>query len=291
MSNMKELYKDYAFHFLNDLENPVMQVLAIGKQIRIQNTYQWDNRERRACYLFQYTLSGSVSLEMDNQTYIVDQGKGFFIKIPSPSRYYFDALKNEAPYEHIYIMFVCKQATAYCEYIEKHLGHVFSLDFYSPAVQLLLDMYANAENNKIDNPFLLSSSLFEFLCLLCSQRLNTVHNNLGIVSRAQDYMEKHCTKPIGINDAANALQVSQSHLSRAFYQQTGEKPVVYLTKLRLKKAIKLLTATALKIEDISEKCGFASSNYFDKVFKKYMHVTPKQFRLYVQAQGFSNVQI
>lgn len=290
MSDLKDSYSDYAFHFLNDVEKPAIRLIAVGKQTRTSSKYHWDNKNRRECYLFQYTLNGSVTIEIDSQKYIADKGKGFFIKIPGNSCYYFDENDNTAPYEHIYLMFNCSE-TSYFDYIEKHLGNVFSIDLYSPAIQILQDIYSKAENKAISNPFWLSSRLFEFLCLLCSQNFNKENNDLGIIGRAKEYLNNHYTDQIGIKNTADYLQVSPSHLSREFYKKLGEKPVEYLTRLRLKKAIDLLSTTALKIEDISSKCGFSSSNYFNKVFKKHMNMTPNQFRLYVNNEVFSTMQI
>lgn len=291
MYDSEEIHNDYAFHFLNDINNPVIQVSAIGKQTRINNNYYWDNKNRRECYLFQYTLNGSGTVEINNQKYIVDKEKCFFIKIPSDSRYYFDEEKNIVPYEFIYVMFTCNQANEYCDYIEKHLGNVFSIPFYNSGVQLLLDIHSKAERNSINDPFILSSKIFEFLCTLCSYSISNVHKELNAAFRAKEYLEKNCVNQIGINNAADYLKISQSHLSREFYKQFGEKPVEYLTKLRLKKAIDLLTYTSLRIEDISRGSGFSSSNYFNKVFKKYMNMTPNQFRLYVKQEGYTSVQI
>lgn len=211
--------------------------------------------------------------------------------MPSDSRYYFDEDKNTAPYEFVYVIFNCNQAKEYCDYIEKHLGNVFSVPFYNSAIQLLLDIHIKAKSNSINDPFILSSKIFEFLCALCSYSTTNENKELNTAFRAKEYLEENCINQIGISDAADYLKISQSHLSREFYKQPGKKPVEYLTKLRLKKAIDLLTSTSLKIEDISRESGFSSSNYFNKVFKKYMNMTPNQFRLYIKQEGYSSVQI
>lgn len=291
MSDLKELHHDFAFRFLNDISNPIVQVIAIGKQTRTNKNYYYDNQKRHECYLFQYTLNGSGTVELRQQSYLVDKEKCFFLKIPSDSRYYFDEVKNTAPYEFIYVLFLCNQAKEYCDYIEKHLGNVFSVPFYSAAIQMLLDIYEKAEANSIRSPFLLSGWMFEFLCMLCSRTMEEEPREGNVAFRAKEYLEKNCMRLIGINNAADHLNISQSHLSREFYKQFGEKPVEYLTKLRLKTAIRLLTSTSLKLEEISHNSGFSSSNYFNKVFKKYMNMTPNQFRIHVKQEGYSSIQV
>ena len=290
MSDSEERHSDFAFHFFNDVSNPAIQVTAIGRQSRISRDYYWDNKNRRECYLFQYTLNGSGTIEINHQKHIVDKGKCFFIRMPGDSCYYFDELKNEAPYEFVYVMFTCGQTKEYCDYIEKHLGSVFSVPLYHPAIRLLLEIYTKAENNSVDDPFMLSSMIFEFLCMLCSYRSEEGHRELNTAFLAKEYLERHYAEQIGINNAANDLKISQSHLSREFRKQFGERPVAYLTMLRLKKAMELLTSSSLKVEDISCQCGFSSSNYFNKVFKRHMNMTPARFRSYVKEEGYSSVR-
>lgn len=51
----------------------------------------------------------------------------------------------------------------------------------------------------------------------------------------------------------------------------------YLTNYRVNKAKELL-ATDMKIDDVSRVCGFGSTSYFIKLFKKTFGVTPKVYR-------------
>jgi len=289
MSSIQEKHDDYAFHFLNDISNPILQTIAIGMQTQTDSTYYWDNANRYECFLFQYTLNGSGTIELGNEKYLLDKGKCFFIKMPGNTKYYFDEAANEAPWKFIYIMFKSNQIEDYCRYIEKHFGNVFSVPLYSPAIQLLLDLHTRAKNGEFQNPFILNSRVFEFISLLCSKE--AVSNEKGTAQNAKEYLDASFNKGLGMNDCASYLSVTQSHLSREFYRQFGERPIDYLTRIRLKEAIKLLTTTDEGLEAISKKCGFSSANYFHKVFKKHIKMTPSEFRVYVKSEGFSNIQI
>ena len=54
----KEICEDYGFLFCDNVENPAVQLTAIGWQIRNSREYYWDNRDRPFGFLFQYTLKG-----------------------------------------------------------------------------------------------------------------------------------------------------------------------------------------------------------------------------------------
>ena len=52
----------------------------------------------------------------------------------------------------------------------------------------------------------------------------------------------------------------------------------YINRLRIEKAISLLTNTNLNINEISSEVGFTYPRYFSSTFKQMKGMTPKQFR-------------
>ena len=52
----------------------------------------------------------------------------------------------------------------------------------------------------------------------------------------------------------------------------------YLTDYRMEKAKELLEESNWKIVDIGKACGYTNQPYFNKLFKNYYGVTPKQYR-------------
>lgn len=287
----KDFLDNYAFHFLEDVEEPFVQLIAIGREARYSPTYHYENSGRLPAYLFQYTLRGSGTVKINGQAQLVDAGKAFFLKMPGEESYYLDQERNQAPWEFLYAMFECHGAERYCRQIESHLGQIFSLPPSHEAIRLLFQMHAMAKEGRAHNPFLLSSRAFAFLCLLCTVSLSDGETETSLSARAKQYIRRECTSPIGIADVAASLKVSQSHLSRQFYAETGTKPMDYLTRARLDKAVDLLTAGERSVQEVGAACGFSSANYFSKFFKRHMGMTPVAFREYVRREGYSKMQI
>ena len=71
----------------------------------------------------------------------------------------------------------------------------------------------------------------------------------------------------------------------------GEQPIHYLTKIRLEHAVELLHSADMDTSEISRLCGFADSNYFGKVFKKHMKLSPNRFRKEIREQGYRSVKV
>ena len=67
-------------------------------------------------------------------------------------------------------------------------------------------------------------------------------------------------------------------MSFIFKKETGSNLVKYLTDYRMKKARELLESSNMKIIDVGKACGYQNQSYFNKLFKNYYGITPKQFR-------------
>ena len=55
--------------------------------------------------------------------------------------------------------------------------------------------------------------------------------------------------------------------------------------------MRLLNTTQLPIDAISRRCGFGDGNYFSKVFRAHMGLSPRAFRQQLQSQQYRSVQL
>ena len=95
---------------------------------------------------------------------------------------------------------------------------------------------------------------------------------------ATEYINENYDKKLSIEDLADACGLSYSYFSNCFKRTFGDTPKGYITNLRLNKAKYYLTETALPIKEIASKCGFAHFNTFTSAFKKYIGVSPREYR-------------
>ncbi|MBO5485859.1 MAG: helix-turn-helix domain-containing protein, partial [Eubacterium sp.] len=58
--------------------------------------------------------------------------------------------------------------------------------------------------------------------------------------------------------------------------------VEYSNYYRISKSLMLLKETEKDIGEIAGMTGFNNISYYNKIFKKYMHMTPSQFRQALQ---------
>lgn len=81
-----------------------------------------------------------------------------------------------------------------------------------------------------------------------------------------------------IDELASFSGVSSSHFYRTFQEYTGEAPITFSERLRVKEACRQLAETADSVTDISHRLGYQSSQHFATVFKRFVGATPSQWR-------------
>ena len=99
-------------------------------------------------------------------------------------------------------------------------------------------------------------------------------------------MEARIGEELSLKTIAEAVHMSESCFRHHFFAVTGIAPIRYLIRMRLKKALLLLT-TVTPIADIARLSGFSDQNYFTRQFRKQFGITPNAFRKQYTAQKLS----
>lgn len=107
---------------------------------------------------------------------------------------------------------------------------------------------------------------------------NTQHNINDFVVYALQYIDKHYTENIKLQDIADKIHISPGYLSLLFKQEMDMNFVEYLNKYRVKKAKELLHNICYKNYEVAYKVGYQDEKYFYQVFKRYTGLTPSQYR-------------
>ncbi len=285
-----ESLNSYAFHFLDNVACPAFQLTAVGHETRVSQEYHYENSERPEEYLFQYTLSGEGVVRVEDKVFRVKNNQAFLLSFPGDSEYYFEP-GNADSWTFVFVMFKGAATGPYVDYILEKNGPVFDLNVDHPAAKEIVEIHESARTGKLTDAFVTGKRVFSLLCALCSGYAEAEKDVSNLVQSAVSFLRDGFPERKGIGDAAQALGVSQSHLSRAFLKEMGVKPILYLTRLRLEEAVRLLNTTALSVSEIAEKCGFDNGNYFCKVFRKYMGMSPTDFRLHMKKQNYASVRL
>jgi two-component system response regulator YesN len=98
-------------------------------------------------------------------------------------------------------------------------------------------------------------------------------------SRIKHYVEKNFREQdLSLGKLAALFDFNPSYISRSFTKYTGCTFKQYLTRLRIEKAVDLLSSCDEPAYSIAEKVGFPESHYFSTCFKKQMGISISDFR-------------
>ena len=82
---------------------------------------------------------------------------------------------------------------------------------------------------------------------------------------------------ISVGIVAQALGISDGHLSHTFKKETDLTLLNFLTRVRIRKAMELLRTCRYKVYEVAELVGYRDIAYFSTTFKKVAGVSPSEY--------------
>ncbi len=92
------------------------------------------------------------------------------------------------------------------------------------------------------------------------------------------YIETHYKKDIRIGDLAKLCSISETHFRRLFKEYMYLTPKEYINYIRIHRACELLKVKDAAIMEIAGNVGFDTVSTFNRNFKKYVGITPYEWR-------------
>jgi len=90
--------------------------------------------------------------------------------------------------------------------------------------------------------------------------------------------ERYSDDELRLSTIADEMFVSTAYLSRGIKERVGKTFSDYLTDIRIRKAIDLMThSKSVMIYSVAEQVGYSSQHYFCRIFKEYTGCTPSEY--------------
>lgn len=93
-----------------------------------------------------------------------------------------------------------------------------------------------------------------------------------------NYIRKHLSERISVENLAKELFMSRPYLSSKFREETGETLTDFILKEKTEEAKRLLRYSDKSATAIGAYLGFSSQSHFTRVFRKYSGKTPAEYR-------------
>jgi YesN/AraC family two-component response regulator len=130
------------------------------------------------------------------------------------------------------------------------------------------------EKNKIDS----ASNILENIAahLWLSKYIDIVYNPLA--SNLDDYIRENIKEELTVNEICRVFGISKNRLYEISHKWFKKSIFKYITQVRIDEAKKMLSSTDYPINQISAQVGINDYNYFTKVFKNNVGITPLKYR-------------
>lgn len=228
-------------------------------------------------FIFQYTVSGEGAITINSHTYSLKPGQAFLIERPSVTHYFLP--KGSSHWELKFISFNSVSNNILKSIINEY-GNVFTLPSSSSAMDYWETLYRLSVDNDMNNFFTASACAYAFMMHLNDtlRRIPGIHRSNNRLQTCLDTIHANYRNPLTLEQLADICSLSPSYLTKIFKDSFKVTPIQYLINYRIERACHMLLQEDLSIEDIALKNGFNSANYFSRIFKQVVGISPKKYR-------------
>jgi AraC-like DNA-binding protein len=229
-----------------------------------------------------YTVSGRGTLRHQGREFLVEPGDAVVLCYPH------DNLSKIEPgerWEMFYVSLCGRAALKMMREITGCMGPVFALDSRSRALVVAATACASALENRIESPRQASELAHTIATSLRDETIGQLHrpttprsSSPDFFSEVEQFCIKNLSRPIGVEDMARVAKMSRYYFTRKFGKKRGISPGQFLAALRLDEAKRLLATGGLTVKEVAMQCGYSDANYFGKVFRKNLGISPGSLR-------------
>lgn len=99
-----------------------------------------------------------------------------------------------------------------------------------------------------------------------------------LIIEVKNYIQLHIYEDLRVEKIAENFKINRSYLSTKFKSETNQTLIDYMLSEKINKAKYLLRYSKRSLASIASYLCFSSQSHFQNTFKKYVGMTPKQFR-------------
>jgi len=99
-----------------------------------------------------------------------------------------------------------------------------------------------------------------------------------MIIKAVSYIAENFNKDMSLESIADMVYISPHYFSELFKKTLGVGFTEYVRKIRMEKAVELLSYPEFKVKEIALMVGYPDVSYFNRVFKKYYKMSPSDYK-------------
>ena len=98
------------------------------------------------------------------------------------------------------------------------------------------------------------------------------------IRKLQTWLPEHLAEDLSVPALAKRAGMSPRTFQKVFTREVGKAPSLHVEELRIEAVRRKLELTSLRLSEIAEQCGFASSDVMTRRFRFHLKVKPLDYR-------------
>ncbi|WP_138755374.1 AraC family transcriptional regulator [Paenibacillus sinopodophylli] len=281
---------EYMNYFTKEMIDPAVRLWARSSISLIDVRYQLLHKEtplqnyRMPTNMFVFTQGGEASIKLNSTSYqsgrfgIFHGGKGTELSIHPVS----------TNLETYMVLYKAETAPFYKRDIYRLLERInpftqiygFSPDNPIFFVEKFQNMYERWNLESALHQFNAKATLYQLVYEIYREleEGNIHYFEPDYVELVKQYLDQHYTEQVSIQLLSETLPISRSLLGKLFRKREQKSLQEYLNERRLDAAKLYLQSANLSIQEVAVGCGFTDELNLNRMFKKYVHMTPSEYR-------------
>ncbi len=140
-------------------------------------------------------------------------------------------------------------------------------------------MLENAKKDDLSiDPEKTNKVLSTFIYLCCQLREIAIGSGNPHVKLIKQYIYDHLCEDITLAALSDHVHLVEQYICSIFKKHTGMTVFQYINSERIDLAKRLIATNEFTLIKISEMCGFSDYNYFSRIFRQIVGMTPVYYR-------------
>lgn len=240
-----------------NFEDLSFQILTVDQCTHKKGSFQIKARPYAA---LSFRVSGIGNFEIGGKRFVANAGDILFLPANVPYRVEYSV--GESIFVHL----------MQCNYTEAENFSSENKTQIEAIFQNLLNAWRT--HRSVNHA---KATVYDVLDKIANAQKKSVWDN-AFLSCLRDLEEHFCDPTFSIQAMCEKGFFSASTLRRAFVRQFGISPKQYLCRLRMNRALELLSQNELSVKQIAFLCGFTDEKYFSRAFKEKYGYPPSQLQ-------------
>ena len=249
-------------------------VVNVAARVSTGNESTNYNKKGRLDYYLVYVISGSLSVKTKHGVAHSYENELFIIPAKTP----YEIKTVDLPLRYLCVHFTGSQVEKILFDYEICMFPKINKLSYKNHMQLRFNtLFEGFEKNDSLRERELSI-LLERLLIESSRAIKNAVLEKTSLAKSIRFINENYPSKIKITDLAKMENMCMTSYNLLFKEQLGISPTKYIIQLRLEHARSLIESTNLSIEEIGILCGYPDINFFSRVFKAYIGISPSNYR-------------